>query len=46
MISQTEYDCPAHRERDAQERVHRWLIQGALMCMIVLFIAFAWVMVA
>lgn len=44
-ISQTEYDCPAHRERDAQERVRIWLIQGVLVCTLVLLVAFTWVMI-
>lgn len=44
-ISQTEYDCPAQQNHDPQQRVLIWLLQGALVCMIVLIIAFTWVMV-
>lgn len=43
-ISQTEYDCPAHREHDPLWDVLLWLVQGALVCLLVLTASLLWVL--
>ena len=45
MISQTEYDCPAH-ESDPWIRVLQWIVAGTVVCLLVLAIAFGMVMLA